>query len=309
MLSTGKDYLAPVNWTPSTNPRNGSEAWQQSNSSQSLDVNGDGLADYVSHLGGNKNTTTGSNGSGGSGGPDIPINKGAILYLSTGSGFELYGTVAEFKAFRGTADMDGDGLPEIIGDEGDGSSEPHIHQNTSAYPNLLTSVTDMIGGVTEISYMPSSSGVDATAATWDNELPFVSQVVASITRKSGIARAGVPEPDRVTSYRYHGARYDYDWRRSLGFKTVTAVLPTIDGEGSINPELITEYDNSHIATKGVVLKRSLVRDGTTWSETENTWSITTAGNGPFRVLRSATEEGARHGSGLIKTRMEYVYDN
>lgn len=314
-LSTGNGFAPAQEWTLAGLPSLWDTANNRAGSIEVRDINRDGLGDLLLQ----EPDVDGTAASCPAQTHKSPLTRNMIhVRYSTGSALTTPpAAAASFPGYVTSADFDGDGFVDFV-EQSVGSaassfgvpaaaSDGRIRFNDAPAPNLLSQVTDNLGGITEVAYMPSSSGDSASDPTFDNEQHFVSQVVASITRRSGINRAGVAEPDRLTSYRYAGARYDYERRRSLGFASVTAVLPTIDGE-TINPEQTTEYDNSHIGTKGVALKQTLATDTTVWRETENAWATRAVDQLPYQTTKTQVLARSRHGNSLVETKTTYAYD-
>ena len=244
-----------------------------------------------------------------------------LVLPSTGTGFgatELVGTYGATSPFVGSipyyikpGDFNGDGLtdfagfsPSLSGQFGEIPSEKFVVYGSGDIPNLLVSVVDGIGGQTEIVYAPTSDGEGVDPVVLDDRIPGVRQVVASITRENGRGDA------RTTSYRFRSSRYDYTRRRSLGFETVTAILPPRPGETE-ETRLVTTYDTSHYARYGNVLSRELYYGATPWSRTVNGWTVVDTGTGPFRSDKTLVREATRYGGGvdLVETMKAYAFND
>lgn len=117
------------------------------------------------------------------------------------------------------ADVDGDGLSEMIELYPAVLKGRRVWLMNDAYPDLLASVTNSAGGTTSVSYTPSSA--------WKNtNNPPLVQTVSSVTASDG--RGG----SATTYYEYAGGRYDRAHRRFLGFRYQRETLPCIEDESA-----------------------------------------------------------------------------
>jgi len=112
---------------------------------------------------------------------------------------------------------------------------------------------------------------------------------------------------RRTTYSYANSKYDYDNRRPLGYQTVTAHLPAISGE-TVGPDVVTVYENDHLAERGRVKSQTVTHGGLTWQQTINDWSYSTNGNGPYRAVKTQQRTRVRYGTELIETTDQFVHD-
>ncbi len=149
-------------------------------------------------------------------------------------------------------------------------------------------IKDPSGGVTWISYTPSSRFTD-------NKVPGVRQFVDAITRYSGIGSG--EEQRRTTTYSYMRARYDYYRRKSMGLRTVTATLPKAAGE-TVAPKLVTTYTNWFWAMRGRIKPQTLIHDGKTQKQTVNTWSFPADANALKPLISSKTQAVEKKGRPL-----------
>jgi RHS repeat-associated protein len=113
------------------------------------------------------------------------------------------------------ADFDGDGTDELACT--DGIDRFGWAGTPNVAPDLLVSVTTGLGGLIRAGYAPSTSFVNT-----DN--PPVHQVVTSIERDDG---RGGTALDRFT---YAGGRYDRQRRSFLGYRYVKRARPCVEGE-------------------------------------------------------------------------------
>ncbi|MEM9221465.1 MAG: toxin TcdB middle/N-terminal domain-containing protein [Pseudomonadota bacterium] len=147
-----------------------------------------------------------------------------MILISTGNGFKLFDTGLKQAAM--TADLNGDGLSDIVGETVTATNplgDVTFRLSNHKPQNLLNRVTTPFGAWTDVTFAPSTD--------WNNDhLPFVTQTVERIARYDG--RGGVS----TVLFEYSGGLYDYGERRFLGFRTLTAKLPQIGTEAA-RPEL------------------------------------------------------------------------
>jgi hypothetical protein len=166
------------------------------------DVNGDGLPDIVGFSGG---------------GVQVSLNTGTsfapaqlwIAYYGSVSGWSDNNTLPRFPL-----DVNGDGLPDIVGFSGGGIQ---VSLNTGAIiPDLLATIAGGVGSTTVVSYKPFTVSSVYTKDT-DGRAPIVdliapNYVVSRVDTSNGVG--GVYS----TSYAYAGAKSDVSGRGFLGFR-------------------------------------------------------------------------------------------
>ncbi len=167
------------------------------------------------------------------------------------------------------------------------NSSGRILFGNGGIPNRMISVKSSSGSVTTIVYEPSTG-------SGPNQKPGVHQVVKSITTDDG--RGGISTVD----YRYAGGRYDFIARRTLGYKTVTAYLPAVSGEAE-GSQIVTTYQNDHLAEYGLVKSRVVIQGGVTLSREIFDYTIEKTSNGPWRVDRTSERKAILYGSSLVET--------
>ncbi|WP_395541044.1 RHS repeat-associated core domain-containing protein [Neotabrizicola sp. sgz301269] len=265
-----------------------------------LDINADGLVDLVIHAG----FATVQPAYGMDTAPRYSSYR-FWVFLNTGNGFVQVPIQSSYVGQAGLisiGDFDGDGLQDFALEgannaelEGGYTAHPgRILFGNSGIPNRLISVKNEAGGITTVSYAPSSDfGV--------NQMPGIQQVVKSITTDDG--RGGIA----TTTYSYAGGAYDFINRKALGFGTVTATLPAIAGETS-GPQIVTTYRNDHIAEYGLVASRVVLQGGAVQSRDIYDYTLTTTGNGPYIVKHTAERHALRYGSELVETRVWRNFD-
>ena len=287
-LSTGKSFqVLGTTWFTARN----ADPFPDS-SIQVRDMNGDGLADVVITRKCNWASEW-----------CVKRQYRSHVYLSTGTSFfKLWDVKVNTNTHlvgpkRGVvADVDGDGIGDIVGKNG------NLHLfGVSGPKNLLSSITEPLGGRLAVAYKPS-------AHFNDNKVPRSYPVVSKLTRSNGFTGQ-----DRATDYSYVSNRFDYERRQTIGFRTITATLPRIDGE-TTRPQLVTTFMQSHAngrsqaALKGRVKSRTLIRGGVTWWQELNDWSVTGLDGKPQRVWKTKAREKTRHGASLITRTTEYARD-
>ncbi len=131
----------------------------------------------------------------------------------------------EFVAANGTdngvrmLDLDGDGMTDLVR-SANGVSE--FYRNRGSLPDLLTRVTNPLGGQTLYRYEASTQH-DPMNAGATPALPFVVAVVSSVTVSPS---PGQPDnPVSTTSFQYEGGLYDNAAREFRGFGGVTETRP------------------------------------------------------------------------------------
>jgi len=255
-----------------------------------VDINGDGLADLITH-----NGYDGSSVAPNSNAPLDPME--AHIYLSTGDGFVRQSQSAwrKIPSFLGAGDFNGDGQMDMVFLNDYQNDAPTIAYSGSVVPNLMRQVTDPKGGVTDIEYSPST-------AFADNEIPGVQQLVTTVTKSNGFNGQ-----TRVTSFAYEGARYDSRHRKSLGFGKVTTFLPKANGE--VEPaQLVTLYENANWGLKGRIWKQTLSYQGDVQRETVNTWDHTGTAARPLRAQKASTVSRERWGTELVGRTKFYTFN-
>src|SRR6185436_14078875 len=128
--------------------------------------------------------------------------------------------IVDAKAVR-WADLNGNGTTDLIyGDStaGEGEKLQSVDLggilNSGASPNVLTAVSNGIGGVTLIAYRSSAEFAleDAAAGRpWPDLMPFPIQVIASVTNLDSLGH------HYVTQFRYHDGYYDPVEKQFRGF--------------------------------------------------------------------------------------------
>jgi hypothetical protein len=170
-----------------------------------VDFNGDGYADFCRSVGHERADQPGERGE---------VQRHPRCTLSTGSEFGLEYDFPNHEPDqvwqRRWADANGDGLLDFCY-VGNGESTKRAARCTLAtmpYPDLLTRVSNGLGGDTSITYIPSSQFKNSC-------LSYVLQTVGSITTADGRGHA------EKTAYSYEGGYFNAQAREFRGFQHVT----------------------------------------------------------------------------------------
>ncbi|MCP4000288.1 MAG: hypothetical protein GY727_05185, partial [Gammaproteobacteria bacterium] len=170
------------------------------------DVNGDGKADaiaqYIGKSGGNGTRL------------DVALSNGGgtfTPFMGTTHTTSGYGSYWNF-AF---ADFSGNGKSDAIAYYIGGTSGTRLkvaQPNGDVGHNLLSSLSNGVGGTTTITYKPSSQ--------YDNDVfPLIIQTVSSISVNDGNGNTS------TTDYTYAGGLFDFDTRELRGFEYVKSTDP------------------------------------------------------------------------------------
>ena len=267
------------------------------------DLNGDGLLDLIVGTGGASVSSRPSTG---------------IAFLNTGKSFVRQSNL-DVPNFIGAADINGDGLPDLVGG---GAGSGVIRYSTGLPANYLTVLTTPLGAIYTVAYAPTSDGTGIDPVVTKDDIPGPArQVVASLKVDDGRGHAN------TTYYRYDSEVWDDVLRQSRGFTTVRDYLPNLSGEAarSIRTKV---FDTSSSAKAGTLLSDTLWA-GTTahpydplrdpvqaapgfndqiLSRKLNVWNSTGSGTGPFVQLKADERVAQMWGTGLVETKTHSWYN-
>lgn len=224
------------------------------------------------------------------------------VYLSTGAGFTLAASLT--NSAKGTyphvADLNNDGVPDITADS--------TIYTFDTVPELMTTVSNGIGGTTTISYDRLNrngtfytKGSDASYPTKDYDAAMY--VVSGVAVSNGIGGT------RSSTYAYSGAKRDLKGRGFLGFSTITST--------DVQTGIVTKTTyHTDFPFLGQVSSRVSTVNGVTLSSTVNTFADTSEGTGTegatyyFVYLSQMVSSGTDlNGTALPTTTVSYTYDS
>jgi YD repeat-containing protein len=218
---------------------------------RSFDVNGDGRVDLVQATPTTRNLWLNTGNPGGAW-----MELGSNSPWNIPAGLEFVDAQGRDRGVR-LADLNGDGMVDVIRlQEG---ADPQVFLNRGVPPDLLASITNPLGGRTEVTY-------DAS-----NPIPGLKgglQVVSSIlvdSRNQTLAE---------TRFVYEGGLFDTTRREFRGFETITASFHDLS-LGATVPLIRTTTTRYHQDEARAGLVRDVVvRDaaGLPWSGTEMTYT-------------------------------------
>ena len=241
------------------------------------DVNGDGLADYVSHADDQTTVRLGN----GYGFDNIERPLTGAAHLSHSSSTSLGGSVAYTACFpllfakivvnpgvsaskaiyrprAAFMDVDGDGFPDYV--ESEDETTMSVRYSAIRRTNKLRSVGNSLGGTFTIDYAHSAPTYGLPGGKW---------VMSAVTVDDGIHDDG---PVQRSRFEYADGRRDRHEREFLGFGEVQTVeLDTENGDAPYR-RTVEEYDVSSVYSQGNLLSTAVMdADGNLYTKTTNSY--------------------------------------
>ena len=192
------------------------------------------------------------------------------------------------------ADVDGDGLIDLIQSDGGDAAQHQVWLNSGEAPDLLVEVGNGIGGNTSVTYQPSTA-FDNTGGDGHPDLPFVLQTAVSVTTYDGMGNSYT-----VTTI-YAGGFFDAVERDFRGF----AYARVTDPDDNYSESWFHQDD----VYKGM-LDKTEARDagGALLRQTTNTWGVSQPYPGASFVFLQQMDTVLHDGGGSYTTRVGYQYD-
>ena len=187
-----------------------------------------------------------------------------------------------------------------VGDfNGDGIADPAVFNvltnasqlalSSGTTPDLLSTITNGLGGTTTITYQNSST-------LTNTHLPFVTPVVQQATVSDGLGHS------YTTTYTYQGGVYDAASKEFWGF--AQADVRDVDANLSttlFHQDAVTKGRPSHTEFRDA--------NGTLWTASDQTWSSTEPYPGVHVVQLTQTDAVTSDGDATAKhTRSRFTYD-
>ncbi len=255
-----------------------------------IDMNGDNLPDRIIH--------------------SLDSTSIMKVQFNNGNGFQppvdwgpIYGDINRIRYINSNSqtyadimDINGDGLPDKVYIPGPNVTNWRVQLNTGFPTDALLSVDNGLGGVTEITYNPSTK-YDNTGEDNKSDLPFPVPVVSSVTYSDSKGSS------YTTNYFYRDGLYSWQQREFRGFGYVKVT----DAENTSNESYFHQDD----IFKGRLYKQE-VKDatGALYSKTENTWYNDQRTDGTNFVFLQQTDSYLYEGKPEPKhTRVRFLYDN
>ncbi len=202
-------------------------------STQTIDINGDGLVDLIVTSKGDR--------------------ANANVLMNTGSGWNLWqgnvGDVSFFTYATQFLDANADGMMDYLTYESAGSPGLYLNQAKSA--DLLNHIDNGIGATTDIFY-------DSSAHYQNTFMPMIEQVVKSTTISDGFGHS------YATSYSYANGKWDAAYREFQGFGQVKV----IDAEGNYTT---TTFLQDHWLKGRALEQGTYDASGNLYSKSVNQW--------------------------------------
>jgi len=168
-----------------------------------------------------------------------------------------------------------------------------VVKTDGTYPDLVSSITNSLGGTTTVQYTPSSA--------WTNtNLPFVLYTVSGITANDGRGTVS------ATNYTYSGGLWNATERRFLSFATVNATLPCNAGETQC-PKVETTFAQSLACAGGALTIKRKDGGGALLRQTDETYADNSTAP-PYTCLDTATQTTVTVGAASKSAKVTRTFD-
>ncbi len=238
-----------------------------------IDINGDGLPDVVDP-------------GGGSGAWQVWFNTGhgftsamQLWSFPDGSNNGYTRNVeSDGNVTAQLLDINGDGLVEFVRED-IGNQRWQVYSNMTGPADLLSKVTDRLGGTISVSYNSSTKYSNT-------RLPFNYWVVGSVTANNEMS--GPQAVSATTSYSYAQGLYDFPTKEFRGFGQVTETRA--DGTKAIHYFRQDLPNDTYQGLKGKEYEADVQSSsGAPFTSTQNSWYSVSA-NGVFAPLLSEKDD-------------------
>lgn len=132
---------------------------------------------------------------------------------------------ASNQRYMSTGDFNGDGKTDVLLQGAIENSNTLLLTANTTPQNLLSYINNGLGGITSISYTPSTSEVIVSSP--HTRLPFPIQVVSSVTLNDGNGNSS------TTNYSYSDGYFHISEKDFRGFNHVTVTGPAADGKQTV----------------------------------------------------------------------------
>ena len=192
------------------------------------------------------------------------------------------------------ADVNGDGLIDLIQSDGADTNQHRVWLNTGPVPDLLAEVANGIGSKASVTYQPSTA-YDNSGDDDRPDLPFVVQTAVVVTTEDGLGHT------YAMTTTYAGGYFDAPERDFRGFRYARVTDP--DGNYT---ESWFHQDDTY---KGKPEKTEVRDTGSALlRQVTNTWDVTDPYPGSTFVFLSQADTTFHDGGTSYTTRERYAYD-
>jgi RHS repeat-associated protein len=297
-----------------------------------IDVNGDGLPDWV-HVTFNpqdpfRPTTTVRLNTGNGFAAPIPwadaystgqsVSKGHSANVGVTFGFTILfakivtspsasTSIGVSHEKSGFMDFDGDGFPDVVYSESE--TEMRIKRSTIGKTNLLKTVHRPFSANFSLAYERKGNTYDQPHSQW---------VLSEVKLFDGFIGDGIDTT--LTTFAYEGGFYNRDERSFFGYEKVTTNQHNL-ADNTIYRRVEQTYDNRSYYTKSLVLAETVLAGADTLSRVVNTYDLRNVNTGAvlptdvrtynnamvFSALREV-QKNHFEGSEKITTRESFGYD-